>query len=280
MMKFVKILLLFIGLVFGTLQAQDTSNNDIVLQLNPNYAGTLTYDNITDSALFVNDSVFNFQLNIDYNAGWMPADTETVYNDLGLPVKIIFHAKPMQKSLLADSLVISEIFFCNELDDTLNDWFELCNFSHTDCTLKNSFIQTSKGKFYLENTIEIPSQSCVVFLCYDAFDFSMHSDSLVLADEKGQIISRFVWEASRMNYPKDSIFSLEIKDVFTSEQQVSNWEIIYGNGRGGKLPELYANQIKPVSVWSWLKYVVWSVAFLLFILILFLSFRKKRNDRF
>ena len=267
------------GFLFGqTLRGQEYENSRIEVSLDPEYSGVLQYDNVTDSVLYPETGTATIEVDVDYYAGWMSGDTETVYNDEGLPVEIIFHATEADKSSLADSLVISEVFFCAEPEDSLSDWFEICNFGTQSRKLEHAFVQTSAGKQYFDETIEIPPQSCVMLLGDHDFNLNSQKDSLILADSEGRVISRFSWDASRMNFPEDSLFSLEIKDVFISEDDVSNWEIIYGTGRGGKLPEKYADLIEPKSVWIWLKFVVWGISGVLLILLFVLSFRGKRRN--
>jgi hypothetical protein len=262
------------------LQAQEQSKiQDITVRVEPADAGKLNYQIIEDS---IPSEIINHQVedskklsfSVDFFAGWQPVDTQTKYNEDGIPVELVFYAEPMPKSTLSDSVVISEVFFCGYLNDSLFNWFEITNKTDNMQVLDSCFIQTSEGKYFLETKIEIPAESCVVISDPDGIAFKNDIDSLVLADFDGAIVSTVVWDNSIMNLPQDTAFSLEIIDVFKSSSLTENWEIIYGNGRPLKLPEMYAVTIVSGSVWVWLKLVVWGVAGILLLLLLIMVFRK------
>lgn len=282
-MSKLKHIILFCSLVFAigcNIQARVLSHiftQDINVVLKPQSAGKLSFQDLTDSVSYLTDTTVKILVSVDYFAGWMPTDTETVYSAHGIPEKVIFHASAMDQSIFADSLLISELFFCPENQDTLTDWFEIVNVSQSEIVLKGAFIQTSEGKMYFKDSLLFPAKSCVVFMGNEGFNLNMSIDSLVFADNTGAIISKFSWDASRLNFPIDTLFSLEIKDVYAGVEDISNWDIIYGKGRAGLLPFKYAEETKSLSVWIWLKFVVWAFAAIILIMIIAV-FLKKNNS--
>lgn len=264
----------------GLMAQEQTDFQGITVRVEPEDAGKLNYQIVEDSiSLEIVDSQVEdskkLSFSVDFFAGWHSVDTQTKYNEEGVPVELVFYAEPMPISTLSDSVVISEVFFCEYLNDSLFNWFEITNKTDNMQVLDSCFIQTSEGKYFLDTKIEIPAESCVVITDPDGIDLKNDIDSLILADIDGAIVSKVVWNNSIMNLPQDTAFSLEIIDVFKSSSLTENWEIIYGNGRPLKLPGMYAEAIVSGGVWVWLKLVVWGVAVILFLLLMIMVFRKR-----
>lgn len=254
-------------------QSDTLQQCSVILQ--PECAGSLQYE--FDSLVAVDsDQVFaEMDFSIEFFAGWHCVDTVIHYDEEGSPEQVIFLAEKLEPSRFKDSIVISEIFFSAHLNDSLSNWFELTNITDHVIVLDHAYIQTATGKQIVESAIKLPAKSCVQLFTKD-LNFQFEKDSLTFADAGNQIISSVRWDASRMNYPVDSIFSLEIIDVFGSTNEVSNWEIIYGQGTPGQCPQAYKESLGQETIWSWLQFVVWGIAFVLLIMIIGLSFKKRK----
>jgi hypothetical protein len=256
--------------------AEQDSLPNIVVRLEPETAGLVIYENVSDSLRFEKNDFAEIRYSLKLLPGWMPSDTQIFYDKDGLPTSLVFIAEKLDQSQYADSVILSEIFFCAELSDSLENWIELTNISTQVIELDSLFFFSSSGSFLLKSKLVIPPKSCVQLFDSTGMDFNLAKDSLLIVDKYNRIISRFVWDSGNMNYPMDSIFSLEIIDVFADANEVSNWEIIFGHGRPSLLPVEYENTIRPVSVWFWLKYVIWGiVAFVLFLV--FAQFVKSKS---
>jgi len=274
-LSFIFAFLLF-GLSPQLIAQNDADNGDfLTVRLEPVESGKLIY-NLTekDSSQENSSSVVHFSL--DLYAGWHCVDTLVKYDEAGNSTDLIFTAEPLPKSPFADTLIISEIFFCAHLSDSLSNWFELTNISNHEVKLHHATIQTADGKQRIATDLALPPKSCVQ-VAADSLLMNFEKDSLILVDSANRIISHMKWDASIMNLPHDSLFSLEIIDVFHTSSDVSNWEIIYGTGRGGLCPEKYAESIGETSIWSWLQFVIWGIAVVLLILIIGLSFKKRKK---
>ncbi|MDA3909819.1 MAG: hypothetical protein PF448_00495 [Bacteroidales bacterium] len=270
---FALILFAFAAPIFGQVDA----GNDALLEvrLEPAEAGKLNVNLAKDSTSSdIPPSQVEFSL--DLFAGWKCVDTVIGYDESGNPTALKFVAERLSKSAFADTVIISEIFFCAHLADSLSNWFELTNISDREIRLKNAMIQTAAGKQYITTELLLPPKSCVK-VGADSLMMNFRKDSLFLVDSANRIISTMEWDTSIMNLPQDSIFSLEIIDVFKSASDVSNWEIIYGAGRGGLCPEKYTQSLGEDSIWNWLQFVVWGIAAVLLILILGLSLKKRKK---
>ncbi len=243
--------------------------------LQPECAGSLQYE--FDSLISMDsDQVFaEMDFSLEFYAGWHCIDTVIHYDEDGSPEQVVFLAEKLDVSEFQDSIVISEIFFSAYLDDSLSNWFELTNITDHVIVLEHACIQTTIGKQIVESAIELPAKSCVQLFAKD-LNLQFEKDSLIFADAENRIISSVCWDASRMNFPTDSIFSLEIIDVFGATREVSNWEIIYGQGTPGQCPQAYKESLGQETIWSWLQFVVWGVAFILLIMIIGLSFKKRK----
>ncbi|MEA1874801.1 MAG: hypothetical protein U9N51_10305 [Bacteroidota bacterium] len=270
---FALILIVFSAHVF----AQDDVENGASLnvRLNPLESGDLNY-NLTEKDSSVDNSSSVVHFSLDLHAGWECVDTIVEYNEDGHLTDLVFLAEPLPKSPFADTLIISEIFFCAYLSDSLSNWFELTNISDREIKLKHAAIHTAEGKQSIISDLSLPPKSCVK-VAADSLHMNFFKDSLFLVDSVNRIISSMKWDASVMNLPQDSLFSLEIIDVFHMSSDVSNWEIIYGTGRGGLCPEKYAQSLGENSIWDWLQFVVWGVAVVFLILIIGLSFKKRKK---
>lgn len=256
---------------------QVDSENGAMLEvrLEPAESGKLNV-NLTQDSLAVETPPSELEFSLDLNAGWECVDTLIGYDDAGNPTELTFVAEKLESSPYADTIIISEIFFCAYLADSLSNWFELTNVSNHEIRLKNALIQTSIGKQKIETDIVLPAKACVKVEA-DSLIMNFHNDSLFIVDSSNRIISWMTWDASVMNLPQDSLFSLEIIDVFQSTAKVSNWEIIYGTGRGGLCPEKYSQSLGEESIWKWLQFVAWGVAVVLLILIISLSLKKRKK---
>ncbi len=261
--------------------SQESERSVLDIRVEPGQAGNILHDSLKTSGLqyaFHPDSIHmdNFRLVLDLNAGWGMENARPITNSKGLVDELIIEAEKLPESELADSITLSEVFFLADEEKALTNWFEILNFSHSRKKLSKAFIQTRSGKFYLPENLSIPAQSCVVVHDSSGRLLNKAKDHVILADSSGAIISRFSWNAERMNFPEDSLFSLEINNVFATTDSVGNWSIIYGEGRPARLPVEYATWLdKQPGIWSWLRYVLWGAAGVLLILILILTFRRK-----
>ncbi len=257
-------------------QDDDANLPEIQVHLKPSHAGNLSYDVITLTNAPVDNQIAELNFSLNLFAGWVCVDTVIDYDVDGIPVELTFVAEKLPRSDLADTVVISEISFCAHLTDSLSNWFELTNISNREITLQNAMIQTTAGKQSIATDLKLPSKSCVK-VAADSLMMNADKDSVLLLDSENRIISQISWDASSMNLPQDSIFSLEIIDVFKSTADVSNWEIIYGEGRGGLCPQKYAQSLGEGSIWNWLQFVVWGLAAILLVMIIGLSFKKQKK---
>ncbi len=169
------------------------------------------------------------------------------------------------------------MFFLGNDENGLDNWFEIVNISESPQVLKHAFIQTTHGKFMLPEKLEVPEHSWVVIRDTSRNLLDAKKEQVILADSAGAVISQFSWDASIMNFPKDTIFSLEINDVFDETDKVENWSIIMGKGRPAQLPVDYAKKLSQENIWDWLKYVLWGAAGLALIVVIVIMFRKKRK---
>jgi hypothetical protein len=259
--------------VFGQLDAGNGASLEV--RLEPTEAGKLNVNLVKDS-LESDIPPSHVEFSLDLYAGWECVDTVVGYDEAESPTTLKFVAEKLSKSDYADTIIISEIFFCAHLADSLSNWFELTNISDQEIQLKNAMIQTSDGKQKIATELLLPSKSCVK-VAADSLVMNFLKDSLFLVDSSNRIISSMKWDASIMNLPQDSLFSLEIIDVFQPTSEVNNWEIIYGPGRGGLCPEKYAQSLGENSIWTWLQYVIWGIAAVLLVLIIGLSLKKRKK---
>jgi hypothetical protein len=269
--------LLLFALAASPVFAQLESGNgaSLEIRLEPFESGSLKV-NVPKDSLNVEFSPSQVEFSVDLNAGWQCVDTLVDHDEKGNPTALKFVAEKLSKSDYADTIIISEIFFCAHLADSLSNWFELTNISDHEIRLENAMIQTSDGKQRIATDLLLPSKSCVK-VAADSLVMNFLKDSLFLVDSSNRIISSMKWDSSIMNLPQDSLFSLEIIDVFQPTSEVNNWEIIYGTGRGGLCPEKYAESLENDSIWIWLQYVIWGIAAVLLILIIGLSLKKRKK---
>lgn len=273
--------LLFCLPFYSTGQEDTKDSLEIVIQ--PEQAGQVLYDSLQNSSkrhAFYPDSIHpdSFRVFIDMQAGWKHTGAEYVLDsNTGMVERLIVSAEKLDKSPLGDSVKLSEVFFLGNEENNMINWFEIVNISTQPKTIKNGFIQTRHGKFMLPGAVEIPPESCVVIKDTTQMLLNADKDHVILADSTGAVISRFSWDASIMNFPEDTVFSLEINDVFDDTDKVENWSIIMGEGRPAQLPVDYATELSQDSIWDWLKYVLWGAAGVVLIIVLILMFRKKRK---
>ncbi len=274
--------MIFLLCLLNTGYSQENERSPLNIRLEPQKAGSILHDSLQTSRLqyaFHPDSIDpdSFRLVLDLNAGWTMENTRTLTNSSGMVNELVIEAVKLPDSPLADSIILSEVFFLADADNGLSNWFEILNLSQQNQSIRGGFIETRSGKFYLPEVLSIPAQSCVVVRDSSGRLMNKAQDHVILADSSGAIISRFSWNADRMNFPEDSLFSLEINNAFAATDSAGNWSIIYGKGRPARLPVDYAAWLdSQPGIWAWLRYVLWGAAGVVFILILILTFRRKR----
>jgi hypothetical protein len=276
--SFLCLLCCMIDISHGQEKAGDTIN--IIIQ--PEQAGHVLYDSLQHSTIrhpFYPDSIHpdSFRVFLDIRAGWQQSGAQYELDSAGKVTTLIVKAEKLEKNPIGDSVKLSEVFFLGNDENGLDNWFEIVNISDRTQVLENAFIQTTSGKFKLPEGLRIPKKSCMVVKDTTRDLLDAKKEHVVLADSAGAVISQFSWDASIMNFPQDTLFSLEINDVFDSTDKVENWSIIMGKGRPAQLPVDYAKKLSQESIWNWLKYVLWGAAGVVLIVVVVLMFRKKRK---
>ncbi|MEA3447626.1 MAG: hypothetical protein U9Q98_04135 [Bacteroidota bacterium] len=266
----------------GFSQEEAKSNDTIEIIIQPEQAGHVLYDSLQQSTIhhtFYPDSIYpdSFRVFLDMKAGWKQSGAEYKMDSIGKVITLIVKAVKSEDNPIGDSVKLSEVFFLGNDENGLDNWFEIVNISESPQVLKHAFIQTTNGKFMLPENLEVPEHSCVVIRDTTRNLLDAKKEQVILADSAGAVISQFSWDASIMNFPKDTLFSLEINDVFDDTDKVENWSIIMGEGRPAQLPVDYVTKLSQESIWDWLKYVLWGAAGLTLIIVIVLMFRKKRK---
>ena len=172
-----------------------------------------------------------------------------------------------------NKLIISEIFF-GDLNN--NAWFEICNLSNEKIELQHPIIFTNGSKLLIDNDFTIESESAISISGFSSETFNNKIDSLILADKEGNIICVAKWDINKLDIDNKSLYSIEINNTAIAPLE-NNWIINKGKGKPGLLPASYSKSNNTIDYMLIIRYLAWSIAIVILILIINSYFFRNRK---